>query len=107
MVYTCSFSLVLCVAVHLEQCLDLIQKRLLSSIVGCSELLASLEHKVLEVVGESGCLGRVVLTSDLYCNVGLDARGLLVYTHIHLQSVVKGVHLCTQRVVCHSLILVL
>ena len=107
MVEPCPFCLVLCVAVHLEQCLYFVQKRFFGGIIRCSEVRGSLEHQVLEVVGETCCLCRVVLSSHLHGNVGLDARSLLVYGHIYLQTVVKGVDLCLKRVTCHSLISVL
>ena len=50
---------------------------------------------------------RVILASCPDCYVGLEAGGLLVDRHINLQSIVKGVYLCLERVSLDSLIFVL
>ena len=93
--------------VNFEQGPDGIEERFLSLVVGGSETLAALEHKVLEIVGETGGLVRVVLAADLHGDVGLQARCFLVDGHIYLQSVVKGVDLCLQRIPLDGLVLVL
>ena len=107
MVDRCSFSLVSCVAIDLEEGFDLVEKRFFRSIVGRSEVLRALEHQVLEIVGETGSLRRVVLSSYLYRDVGLDAGCLLVYAHVDLQAVVERIDLRSERIVFHSLVLVL
>ena len=91
--------------VLLEQGLDFVKQRLLRCIIRGTELRGALEHKVLEVMGETCGLGRVILAPDLHCDVGLDARGLLVDGHEHFQTVVKGVNFGVLRIVLDGLVL--
>ena len=102
-----SFSLIIGIAVHFKESLDLVQKRFLRLVIDSSEVLRSLEHKMLEVVSKTCSLGWIVLSTHLYSNVGLDTRSFLVYAHIDLQSVVERIDLCSERVTFHSFILVL
>ena len=90
--------------VNLEEFFDAVEHRLLGSVVRSSELFASLEHKVLEIVCKAGGLCRVVLASHLYCDISLDARFLLIYRHIHFETIVKGVKLRSERIPLKSLI---
>ena len=62
---------------------------------------------MFEIVCETGSLRRIILTSDLYSDVGLDAGSLLVHAHIDLQPVVERIDLSSERIALHSLILVL
>ena len=62
---------------------------------------------MLEVVCQTSCFRRVVLSSYLYSNVSLDARLFLIYRHIHFHAVVKSIYLGFKRVAFHSLIFVL
>ncbi len=98
MVNSLTLSLVRRLAIDLEKLLNLIQHWLFSSIVGGSELLASLKHKVFEIVCQAGSFSRVVLTAHLHGNVGLNTRFFLINRHIDLQPVAKGVNLRVKRV---------
>ena len=100
-----ALCLVLRPAISLEQRLDAVKHRLLGSIVRSSELLRALEHQVLEIVCEPRRLRRVVLASDLHCDVGLDAWLLLVDGHEDLESVVQRVDFCLKRIPLDSFIL--
>ena len=91
-------------AVGLEELFDLVQHGLFGLIVARSELLRSLEHQVLEVVGEAGGLRRVVLAADLDSDIGLDARLILIDGHVELEPVVQGVDLCSERIALHAFI---
>ena len=78
-------------AVHLEECLNLVEQGLLLGVVLCAEVLGALEHQVLEVVGKAGSLSGVVLATHTHGDVGLYARSLLIYGEVHLQSIVQCV----------------
>lgn len=72
-----------------------------------AELLRALEHQVLEVVGETRGLGRVVLASYLHGDECLDSWFLVIDAQVHLQTVVKCVDSCLGRVSVHLLVFVL
>ena len=100
-----AFLRVLQGAVHLEQAVDGRKHRLFGLIVLRAELLGSLEHHVLEVVGETGIVGRIVLAARADGDVGLDPGLVLVDGHIHFQAVVQGVDLRLEGIALHGLIL--
>ena len=91
-------------AIHLIQGVNLGQQRFFGLIILGAELLGSLEHHVLQVVGQAGVVGRIVLSSSMHGDVGLDTGLVLVHGHIDLQPVVQGVNLCLQRISLHSVI---
>ena len=99
------FSLVGRLSVNLEKVFYFIEHRFFRRIVTRSELLSSLEHKVFEIMRESGGLRRIVLASDLDRNVGLDSRSFLVDAHVDLKAIVKRVNPCVHRIVLDRLIL--
>ena len=107
MVDCCPFRLVFGLPVHFKEPFYLIKHRLFCRIVRCAVVRRTLEHQVLKIVGETGRLGRVVLASDLHCDVCLYTRRLPVDAHVHLQPVVQSVDFRLQRVTCHSVVLVL
>ena len=92
-------------AVHLKETVDGREHRLLGLVVLGAELLGTLEHHVLEVVGEAGVVGGVVLAARPDGDIGLDAGFVLVDAHIHFQAVGKGVDLRLERISLHGLIL--
>ena len=92
-------------AVHFIQVLDLGEDGLLGLVVGSAEHLGALEHQMLEVVGESGVVGRVVAPSRLHCDIGLDTGFFLVDGHVDLESVLEGVDLGLERVSLHGFVL--
>ena len=65
-------------AVALISASDFVEIRLFLCVVCGAELLGSLEHQVLQIVGKTGCFGRVVSGTCLYCDVCLQARLFLV-----------------------------
>ena len=79
-------------AVLLEEVLDLVQHRLFGRIVAGAELLAALEHQVLEVVGETSGFVRIVLAAGAHRDESLDAGLFLVHGHIYLEPVVEGIN---------------
>ena len=94
-------------AVYLEQTLDLVEQGFLGLVVLRSELFGALEHEVFEVVGQTRRLLGIVLGAHLYGDVGLQARGFVVYGHVDLQSVVQSVDTGIERVARHALVSVL
>ena len=86
-----ALSLVLGLAIDLEQLLNLVEHRLLGRIVLSTELLRTLEHQVLEVVSQAGGLRGVVLTTHTHSDIGLNTRFLLAYRHIDFQTVIQRV----------------
>ena len=91
-------------AIHLEECLYLVEQGFLFSIVLCAEALRALEHQVLEIVSQPRSFGRVVLTTHAHRDVGLYARSLLVHGQVHLQSIVEGVDTALHRVAVDCLV---
>ena len=65
-------------AVALISACDFVEIRLLLGVVDGAELLGSLEHQVLQIVGKTGCLGRVVSGTCLDGDISLQTRLLLV-----------------------------
>ena len=92
-------------AVHFEQAVDGGEHRLFRFVVLRAELFRSLEHHVLQVVGEAGVIGRVVLSAGTDGDVGLDSGLVLVDGHVHGQAVGKGRNLRLERIALHGLIL--
>ena len=86
--------------------LDVVEIRLLLGIVGCAELVCTLKHQVLQIVGKTGSLGRVVARTRTYGDVRLYARLLLIYRQINLKSVGQGVDACLHRVALNGLVVV-
>ena len=91
-------------AVLFKFLLNLVQERFLLLVVHCSKLLCALEHKVLEIVGKTGGLGRVVLCSNPYCYVGLNSWSLLIYSHIDLKTILQGVNAGIERIIFSALV---
>ena len=94
-------------AVGLVAGLDGVEQRLLCRIVRRAERCRALEHDVLQIVCQTGCLGRVVAASGAHGDVGLYARLLLVHRQIHFQAVVERVDACVHQVAADGLILVI
>ena len=94
-------------AIDLELLLNLVEQGLFKCVVLGAELLGTFEHQVLEVVGQTGGLGGVVLSAYAHSDVGLDARSLFVDGHVDLQSVVQCVDTSLQRIVGDTLVAVL
>ena len=69
-----------------------------------SVLLCALEHEVLQIVCQTGGLGRVVLSASTYGDVRLDTWLVLIDTQIDLQSVLQRVDTRVHRVARHRLI---
>ena len=65
-------------AVALISASDFVEIRLLLGVVGGAELLGSLKHQVLQIVGKTGCLGRVVSGTCLDGDISLQTRLFLV-----------------------------
>ena len=65
-------------AVALISACDFVEIRLLLGVVDGAELLGSLEHQVLQIVGKTGCLGRVVSGTCLDGDISLQTRLFLV-----------------------------
>ena len=63
------------------------QGSLCSGVVG-TKLLSTFEHQMLQIVGQTGSLCRVVLGTRAHSDVGLDTGLLFVNTQINLQPVV-------------------
>ena len=85
--------------VLLEQLFNLVKQRLLLLPVLGAEVFGTLEHEVLEVVGQSGSFGWVELAARPGGDCHLDFRCLPVDGHVHLQTVVQSVDARVNRVV--------
>ncbi len=92
-------------AVNVIEPLDLVQHGLFGLEVGGAETGRALEHDVLEIVGQSGVVRRVVLSADPHGDIRLNPGNLFVYGHIDFQSVVQGVDFCPHGVSRNGLIL--
>ncbi len=68
-------------AIGFEQLFYPVQQGFFGGVVGGAELFGALEHKVFEVVSQTGGFGRVVLASDAHGDVGLDTGFVFVYRH--------------------------
>ena len=102
-----TFGLVGSLAVNLKESLYLIEKRLLGLVIRCSEILSTLKHQMLEIVGKSGGFGGVVLSTHAHCYIRLYTRLILVYGHVDLKTVGKCVEFGFQRVVGYGSVLIL
>ena len=92
--------------IDLEKVLDLVQQRFLGFVVRGSEIGRSLEHQVLEVVCQTGCLGGIVFAAYAHGNIGLDTRLVLIDGHVQSQAVGQRVHQRLGRVVGYRLVLI-
>ena len=79
-------------SIHLESGADVVEQRLLLFIIRGAEVSCSLKHQVLEIVGKSCCLGRVVAATCSHGDVSKNTRLLLVDGQIDLQPIVEGVN---------------
>ena len=104
MIDCCALCLVGLGAVNLKQCLNLVQHRLFLGIVLRTKTFRALEHKVLEVMRQTRCLGRVVLAAHTNRDVGLDARRFLVDSQIDFQTVVQRVDTALHGIAFHCLV---
>ena len=86
--------------------LNIRQQRSLCRGVRGAKLLGTLEHQVLQIVSQTGCLGRVVLRTCPHGDIGLNAGLFLVHTQIHLQSVVQRIDARLALISLQRLILV-
>ena len=93
--------------IDLEEVTNLVKHWLLSFIVRGSEMLCTLEHQVFQIMGETRSLMRIILASYPDCDIGLDARGLLVDGHVDFESIVEGVDLSLEGITLDSFVLVL
>ena len=48
---------------------------------------------MLQIMGKTGIIGRIILTTVTHRNVGLKPGLLFIYSHINLQPVVKNIYL--------------
>ena len=78
-------------AISLIALLNICQQWGLSLRIGCSEQFRTLEHQVLQIVGQSCGLRRVVLRTRPHGYICLDTGFLLIDGEIHSQSVVKRI----------------
>ena len=69
-----------------------------------AEVGSAFEHQVLQVMGQSRCLGRVVARSCAHGDVRLDAGLLVVDAQIDRQTVFQRVDTGLHRVVGHTLV---
>ena len=102
-----TFGLISGLSIDFELCLDGIEKRFFGFIIHGSVLLGTLEHEVFQVVRQTGSFGRVVLTAHTYSNVGLYAWSFLIHGHVHLQTILQGIHLGIHRVIGYGGVLIL
>ena len=107
LVESLALSLVIGLAINLEQLLNLVEQRLLGLVVLRTELLRTLEHQVLEVVSQTGCLGGVVLTTHANSDVGLDSGLLIADRHIYFQTVIERIDTGLSRIALDALVSVL
>ena len=91
-------------AVVLVACLDGVEVGALGFQVGSAEVVSAFEHQVLQVMGQSRCLGRVVARSCAHGDVRLDAGLLVVDAQIDRQTVFQRVDTGLHRVVGHTLV---
>ena len=82
---------------------DSVEQGFLGLVVLGAELSGTLEHQMLQVMCQTRGLGRVVLRTCAYGNVGLDAWLFLVDSHGHCQSVLQLVGLDVHRIARHGL----
>ena len=94
-------------AISFEAPLNLVKQRCLSHRVAGAEVCGALEHDMLQVVGQTRGLCRVVLSSSAHGNVRLDARLLLIHAQINLQAVLQRVDSRVQGIARNRLVLVL
>ncbi len=91
------------VAVGLEKLFYFVEQRIFRSIILGAELLRTLKHQMLEIVGEARSLCWVILSADADGDVSLDSWCILIDGHEYLQAVREGIHLRVQRVIWDSL----
>ena len=84
--------------------LDILQQGCLCLGIGRSEMCRPLEHQVLEVMRQTGCLGRVILRTRPHGDIRLNPRLLIVHREIHLQSVVQRINTGFRQVARNTLI---
>ena len=104
LVESLALSLVLGLAIDLEELLDLIEHRFLGSVILRTERLRTLEHQVLEVVSQTGGLRGVVLTTHAHSDVGLDTRLLVANRHINFQTVIERIDTGLSRIALDALV---
>ena len=92
-------------AVYLEQAVDGFEQRFFSGIVLRAELFGTLEHHVLQVVGEAGVVGRIVFAASPDGDIRLDAGFVLIDGHVHFQAVLQGVDFRVERIAGDGFIL--
>ena len=80
-------------AVLLVASFNLIEIGSLECGIACTKLLGTLEHKMFQVVRESGGLGRVVARPCAHCDVRGDAWRVVVNTQEHLHAIAQSVAL--------------
>ncbi len=91
-------------AVLLEQSLYLVQHRFLGGVIYGAVILRTLEHQVLEIVGQPRGAGRIVFRPRLNGYLRLNTRGLFVHRCVDLQSVVERIDAHSDRVAFDSLV---
>ena len=93
-------------AILLVAACDIVKIRLLSSRVGGTEQLGALEHQMLQIMGQTCCLGRVVARTSAHSYISLNAGLLVVHRQINLQSVVECVDAGLHHIARYSGVLV-
>src|SRR5574344_77002 len=76
--------------------------RICYSVMSCS-----LKHKMFKVMCKTCRLRRIVLSTDAYCYICLNARFFFVYGQIYLQSVVECVNTCVHQITSNSCVMVI
>ncbi len=95
------------VAVDLKEVFDFVEQGLFGRVILGAESFCTLEHEMLEIVGEAGGFGRVILAADADCDVGLDAGFVLVDAHVNLEAVGQGVDFCAQWIALDGAVVIL
>ena len=93
-------------AISFVALLNLVEQRLLGSRIGSTELLGALEHQVLQIMGETRCLSRVVLRTRTHGDIRLNTGFLLVYREIHLQAVIERIDTCLRDIARYRLVMI-
>ena len=92
-------------AINIVQSLNLVKERFLGRVIRCSEALGSLEHDMFQIVGQSGVVSRIVLSSVPDSYQGLEAGFFLIDSHIDFQAILKSIDFRVHRVALESLVL--
>ncbi len=90
--------------IHLIKGICRFQERFFRLIILCAKLLCPLEHHVLQVVGQTGVVCRIVFPTGTYHDKSLNTRSIFIHRQIHLESVVKSINPGLHGIPLHALI---